>query len=1135
MATERIDIVITEKGSRVVKRDIREIGKTSKDSAGGVDFLKKALVGIGAALSARELARILDTFTHLQNRLRAVGLEGSNLTTVYKELLGVANSTRSSFEGTVELYSRLAISSKELGVTQRELIDFTKSLNQSIILSGASAIEAQAGLIQLSQGMASGTLRGDELRSVLEQLPAVADVIAKQLGVTRGELRTMGEEGKITANTIIDAFKASREELEERFGKTIPTISQSFQVLRNNIINAVGDLDTVLNVSGRLSESILALANNIPRLTEALVNLVKVLSVAGAAYAAFILAQKSSEIANSISRFLEYRKAIASGTFVLLGSAEAEKQKALATYQASVADAAATGNALALARAEEISAAAKLKNVSAVAAQLSAERSLEVVRLQAQISDKGRTMSLARLAEIRQAEAAVIKLVAREEAALNAVRTAGIAADRARATSLSQLQKAQQASAAATATAAGSTSLLGQAVGGLRNALLGLFAVIAANPITFLLVALAGAATALTVFRDQINLGVDDLTTLGDLMRAVGEVVGVAFRKISDGAKATFGPLINLVGGFFDEVDISVIGILRLVARGVDAYVGLWWGAINAVVSLFKGLPATFGDLFTKAINVLLTRITNFVNVAIRLLEPLTNLADIELMPVSFELTNEHEGAAARLGSDVANSFKEGFNSVSFAGDMLEGLTTRAREIAQQRKAAREKDAADDLNKGGGGVGFSAEAQKELAQFISGYDKVFAAQQEYMKGVELLDAAEKAGGITRERKIEVLDLMSAKLRDALDPIGAVNREMERERDLLSQTKDQRDISNQSRSIQQDLMSAGVILSDIEIQQLENKLRLIQEEVKVGEVRQQILSDLFDRQSEINLQVQEANRLLGEGTITQEQRNAVLRDAVQAQRELNFELGTASFSDGFLMQMETMLASVQNFTGEAGKLFGDYFSTLTDGFADAAARSIVFGESFKESMGNAARQALTQLLSGLIKLGVQFVLNAALGQSAATAATAASIAQAGAISAAWATPAALTSLATLGSNSVPAAAGIASTVTLANTLALPKFAFGGDFEVGGAGPTDSQLVAFRATPGESVSVRTPAQNRDESRASGGESREGSGGVSVINVLDPQLLEDYLTSSEGEQVYVNVIRRNADTIRNVLAEG
>ena len=158
MTTERIDIVVSERGSRVVARDIEAIGGAATRSANGVDYLKRILAGVGLAAGTAYVLRTVDAYNSLQNRLRSVGLEGRNLKGVYDELLGAANDTHSSVEGSVELYARLALSSKELGVSQRDLIGFTKSLNQAIILSGANASVSQAGLILLSQGMASGTL-----------------------------------------------------------------------------------------------------------------------------------------------------------------------------------------------------------------------------------------------------------------------------------------------------------------------------------------------------------------------------------------------------------------------------------------------------------------------------------------------------------------------------------------------------------------------------------------------------------------------------------------------------------------------------------------------------------------------------------------------------------------------------------------------------------------------------------------------------------------------------------------------------------------------------------------------------------------------------------------------------------------
>lgn len=266
MARESLDIVVTEKGAVKVKKNIEAIGTQSKVSASSVDFLKNALKTFAGAAALRELVNIADSYTNIQNRLKNVTRNTSELNVVTKQLFAISNRTRSSFEGTAEVYARTALALKDVGISQKDTLEFTESLNQAVILSGASAQEAQAGLIQLSQGLASGTLRGDELRAVLEQLPAVADVISKEMGITRGELRKLGTEGKITSKIILEAFKSAREELAEKFGKTVPTISQSFQVLKNNVTQYVGELDKANGATAILSKTILFAAENIDTL-----------------------------------------------------------------------------------------------------------------------------------------------------------------------------------------------------------------------------------------------------------------------------------------------------------------------------------------------------------------------------------------------------------------------------------------------------------------------------------------------------------------------------------------------------------------------------------------------------------------------------------------------------------------------------------------------------------------------------------------------------------------------------------------------------------------------------------------------------------------------------------------------------
>lgn len=265
MATETLIIRVQADGTRVVSRQITGVGRSARRASSSVDFLKRALIALGGTAVIRSIVRTADAFTQLQNRLRVVTDSTLELRGVTEGLVQVSRETRTSLAANAELFNRLRISITGMGVSQRETLAVTKSLNQAVILSGAAAREARAGLIQLSQGLSRGVLRGDELRSVLEQLPVVSNVIAKQLGVTRQELNALGEQGRITSDQIIAAFQASREELEERFQKTVPTIAQAFQVLNNSLVVFFGQLGQSTELAARFTEAVLFLADNIDR------------------------------------------------------------------------------------------------------------------------------------------------------------------------------------------------------------------------------------------------------------------------------------------------------------------------------------------------------------------------------------------------------------------------------------------------------------------------------------------------------------------------------------------------------------------------------------------------------------------------------------------------------------------------------------------------------------------------------------------------------------------------------------------------------------------------------------------------------------------------------------------------------
>jgi tape measure domain-containing protein len=275
---EEIHIRVTEDGSRVVSRNIENIGKSSSVAERSLGALKATIAGVVSGVVLNQLKELADSYTRIQNQLRLSTSGQENLNAVFDELVAISMRTRSSLEGNVELYSRLTMAAKALGASQQEVLQFTESVNKAIKISGASTSEASAGLRQLSQALASGVLRGDEFNSIMENLPAVADVVSKSLGVQRGELRAMAEEGKLTGDIILKAFREARAELDEKFAKTVPTISEGFVMLKNQLLVTVGAIDSASGASSALGGGFLVILEAMKEVTPELVNFSRALT-----------------------------------------------------------------------------------------------------------------------------------------------------------------------------------------------------------------------------------------------------------------------------------------------------------------------------------------------------------------------------------------------------------------------------------------------------------------------------------------------------------------------------------------------------------------------------------------------------------------------------------------------------------------------------------------------------------------------------------------------------------------------------------------------------------------------------------------------------------------------------------------
>ncbi|GJJ80630.1 hypothetical protein PcPA57_13500 [Pasteurella canis] len=228
--------------------------------------LSTAFIGINLGASGiQSLLNTADAYNNYEARVRLVSRSNKEAQGTFRELMQVANDTGQLFEATAELYTRV-YRSMGSNANSAEILQFTKTIQQALVVSGAGAQEAKAALIQLSQGLASGTLRGEEFNSVAEQAPVILEILQKSLGKTRGELRKMAEDGELTPQLILAATKEAQEQIQAQYDQMPKTISRAVNELSNAWLQFIGQADNATSASSLIASSISALASSLDEL-----------------------------------------------------------------------------------------------------------------------------------------------------------------------------------------------------------------------------------------------------------------------------------------------------------------------------------------------------------------------------------------------------------------------------------------------------------------------------------------------------------------------------------------------------------------------------------------------------------------------------------------------------------------------------------------------------------------------------------------------------------------------------------------------------------------------------------------------------------------------------------------------------
>ncbi|KAB1791318.1 tape measure protein [Klebsiella pneumoniae] len=303
--------------------------------------LSGVAVALAAALSVKQVSEYADAWATVNNKLSNSLRPNEQLADVTERVFNITQQTRSSLDATASLYARLERATRQYGTSADDLAKLTTIINQGFVVSGATAQEAENAIIQLSQGLASGALRGEEFNSVNEQGNRLIVALADSMGVSIGEMRNMAAQGKLTTDVVVNGLLSQGAVIGKEFANTTTTISQALQVAGNNVTKFFGENATVKTGAAIFNDAVVTASENIGVLSAALT---AAAAIMGSRYVGALTMSAASQIQSALAAQRQATANVQAAQSALI-AANSVKRKAVADKEAAL-------SSLALAQAE---------------------------------------------------------------------------------------------------------------------------------------------------------------------------------------------------------------------------------------------------------------------------------------------------------------------------------------------------------------------------------------------------------------------------------------------------------------------------------------------------------------------------------------------------------------------------------------------------------------------------------------------------------------------------------------------------------------------------------------------------------------------------------------------------------------
>ncbi|EIX9327544.1 TPA: tape measure protein [Klebsiella pneumoniae] len=1049
-----------------VNRTERSIGSMERT----MSSLSGVAKGLLAALSVQQVASYADAWTELNNKVANSVRTGETQAEVMQRIFDVSQATQSSLNGTATLYARLERGTRTYNTSAEDLTRLTTIINQGFAVSGATAQEAENAIIQLSQGIASGVLRGEEFNSVSEQGSRLMVALADSMGVSIGQLRAMAAQGQLTTDVVVKGLLSQGDAIGKEFANTTVSIAKGLQVAGNNVTKFFGENSTVKSFAAGFRDSVITISENLETLGTALIGAAAIMGGRFAGALAMATAAQASRVKATIQGIVATRQ-----------SAQQEAAAASVTARKAVADKDAALSALNLATAEYNVAKGSAAEAFALENVIRLRGIYVATSAEAALANNALAASQAKVAATGITFANTMKVVNSVTAPLGgpigviAIVAAGW-----------YLYSQRQAEARKEAIAFADT--VPDVIKRLKDMNLAQAQGVRADTVT----SIEAQKEAISDLKDTISglqsdyekyttlarqYGVTEDQNNGFVIKARDAANELAKkRRDLDGATATLKQTEDALHLINIQVNQGIVDQMRAARDNAIAI-----AEAEKQASFLGGTQAFLAEKLgqsTQALKAFNSESLK-INWGGKEGEKLIKQAERRLALSKLEGEAKARQQAAYDAEDAGVTDELAIKRLQDNYAATE-RNTQARKDQKKEDKAAESEAKKLANQ-------QESVAQKLANLKQQSELAAGSTQELSREQAVLQAQQSLGkGATQEQIA-----LAGKYRGEIwDTANALKAQAAAEK-LLPEARENASYQQDVKDLQTAL--AAKKITQQQYNQTSEQLEA-QHQVNLAKIRaQQTVSPMQEARGQIDPVQQLANQHAQELALIQQfetQKGQITQRGLELMNATN----TQYEQERIAAQWE--IWRQQNAGYEVAAAAFDSFA----GNASNALTGILTGSmSVSEAMSSLGSTVLNSVINSFVQMGVEWLKSVIMGQAGMTAASGMAIAQGQLIAASMAPAAAMTSLATAGANAIPAQAGIASTVGMAQALSIAGARYnggpvsaGGLYQVGEKGKPE----IYQASTGKQYMI--PGDN---GKVISNKDMQSGGGISVqVNVIN-----------------------------------